>query len=70
MACAHASPLAEESLETILRCLKPGDMSSLPGVCGDSGSGDYPLPRRWLYLSEAGGGVCLARPCRRSFLCL
>ena len=29
MACAHASPLAEESLETILRCLKPGEMSSL-----------------------------------------
>lgn len=70
MAYAHASPLAEESLDTILRCLKPGEMSSLPGVYREAGSGGCPLLGRWLYLSEAGGGVCSARPHRRSFICL
>lgn len=67
MACAYSSLLAEESLGTILRCLKPGKVHSLPGICREAGSGDYLLPGRWLHLPEV-GGVCSPRPCRRSSL--
>lgn len=46
------------------------EMSSPPDVCRDAGSGDFPLPGRWFHRSEAAGGVRLAGPRRRSFLCL